>query len=318
MPFEVSVTGSTHNEVVVLKELFTNTQADIFTFGALLNSFSIQQNGEANNVVVGFKDVADARENLTNGFQSAKLSPYVCRMKEGKYTFANEHYHVEKFYLGRDAIHGLIYNGDYTIKEKGATDTSAYVTLAYEYEMADKGYPFVYSSEVTYTLQANNNLSISTKITNLGTKTMPLSDGWHPYFKLGESVNDLSVQFRSTHLVEFDERLLPTGNFHPYHTFNQPEILKETVLDNCFVLDENYSEPACTLIDETSKLQLDILPEKSYPYLQIYTPDNRKSIAIENLSSVPDAFNNAIGLVMLESFASVSFTTTYRLTNLGN
>jgi aldose 1-epimerase len=37
-----------------------------------------------------------------------------------------------------------------------------------------------------------------------------------------------------------------------------------------------------------------------YPFIQLYIPDNRKTIAIENLSSAPDAFNNGIGLIHLE------------------
>ena len=45
---------------------------------------------------------------------------------------------------------------------------------------------------------------------------MPLNDGWHPYFKLGETVNDLHVQFNSNTMVEFNSHLLPTGKITPY------------------------------------------------------------------------------------------------------
>jgi aldose 1-epimerase len=54
-------------------------------------------------------------------------------------------------------------------------------------------------------------------------------------------------------------------------------------------------------------------PSDSYPYLQIYTPPHRKSIAIENVSGPPDAFNNGMGFVTLEPGQSALFTTTYKV-----
>jgi len=60
-------------------------------------------------------------------------------------------------------------------------------------------------------------------------------------------------------------------------------------------------------------LQLNIIPASSYPYLQIYTPPHRDSIAIENLSSAPDAFNNRIGLIIAKPNEKYVFTTTYQL-----
>jgi aldose 1-epimerase len=44
----------------------------------------------------------------------------------------------------------------------------------------------------------------------------------------------------------------------------------------------------------------------------LYTPENRKSIAIENLSAAPDCFNNKMGLQQLEPQAKIYFETTYQ------
>lgn len=313
MSFEVSVAGNEGEERIVLKEFFTGTQAEIYAFGALLNSFCLQQNDKVVNVVYAFKSVDDAKKNLTPMFQSAKLSPFVCRLHDGRYTFKNEKYHIEKYYLKQDAIHGLIFDKQFKIKEKGATETYAFVTLAYEYRLEDKGFPFVYNTEITYRLESNNRLSITTVVTNETSHEMPVCDGWHPYFHLGNTIDTLDIQFRSTHKVVFDERLLPTGDYQPYTRFNTPQPLGDTQLDNCFVLDDDFLQPACILRDVAANMQLSIIPEKSYPYLQIYTPDNRRAIAIENLSSPPDAFNNAISLTVLAPGESRQFTTVYQL-----
>lgn len=59
------------------------------------------------------------------------------------------------------------------------------------------------------------------------------------------------------------------------------------------------------------KIQVEIYPTTAYPYLQIFTPAHRKSIAIENLSAAPDALNNGIGLKVLEPEESASFKTKF-------
>ena len=313
MSFEVSVAGNTGEERIVLKELSTGTEAEIYAFGALLNSFCLQRDNKIVNAVYAYKSVDDAKRNLTPMFQGAKLSPFVCRMRDGKYTFRNEKHHVEKYYLKQDAIHGLIFDKHFNIKEKGATEAYAFVTLAYEYRLEDKGFPFVYNTEVTYRLESNNYLSVTTLVTNESSHDMPLSDGWHPYFHLGDTINTLDIQFRSTHKVVFDERLLPTGTYEPYTRFNEFQSLGNTQLDNCFVLSNDFSQPACILRDAKANVQLSIIPEASYPYLQVYTPDNRRGIAIENLSSPPDAFNNAMNLIILKPGKHAQFTTAYQL-----
>ena len=81
-------------------------------------------------------------------------------------------------------------------------------------------------------------------------------------------------------------------------------------LDNSFVLAR--SKPAaCTL--SGNGLTLSIYPDASYPYLQIFTPSTRDTIAIENLSGAPDCFNNGIGLTILPPGGAKRFTARYRL-----
>jgi aldose 1-epimerase len=98
----------------------------------------------------------------------------------------------------------------------------------------------------------------------------------------------------------------------PIVNFNSPEIFGNTFLDNCFLVNDN-DKPACILTNTKTGLRLIINPGKSYPYLQVYTPDHRNSIAIENLSAVPDAFNNKIGLTILNAGESVSFETSFSI-----
>lgn len=309
MSFSATINHREKYPSISLKDKISECEVEIYSFGALLNSFSVALNGSMINIVDGFQSSIDAEQNISNGFKSAKLSPFVCRMNKGEYDFGDVNYKIEKFYLSPHAIHGLIYDAVYQIKTTNADENSASVTLAYDYSCNDNGYPFNYYSEVVWTLSANHNLSVTTKVINKTAQSIPFADGWHPYFTLGTTVDECSLQFDSNTLIEFDETLIPTGNKMKDKRFTDPASLKNIFLDNCFELNKNG---ACVL--QNDKLKLSILPDATYPFLQVYTPPHRNSIAIENLSATPDAFNNKMGLLLIEPNNEYSFTTTYQIT----
>jgi aldose 1-epimerase len=315
MRFSVQVNEEDLFPVIRLRDKTNDTEAEIYSFGAILNSFTVEGKKRRINVIDGFISPANARETITKTFKSSKLSPFVCRLKKGEYIFNGEMYKIEKFYLDSEAIHGLLFDATFTVEDYGTGDSSAFVRLLYKYSKKEEGYPFAYAVDVVYTLKANNTLSIQTLVINNSEEDMPLNDGWHPYFQLGETVNNLHVQFNSNAMVEFNSDLLPTGKFTPYSKFERMELFGETRLDNCFVL-KNSLQPACILRDEKAGIQLSIKTDESYPYLQVFTPGHRKSIAIENLSSAPDSFNNGIGLIIVKPGEQYSFATSYQITLL--
>ncbi|MBP7939993.1 MAG: hypothetical protein KAZ20_02525, partial [Sediminibacterium sp.] len=55
-----------------------------------------------------------------------------------------------------------------------------------------------------------------------------------------------------------------------------------------------------------------VTPIHNYPYLQLYTPVDRQSIAIENLSGAPNCFNNKMGLQLVEPQEQIYFETSYQ------
>lgn len=286
--------------------------AEIYSRGALLNAFTLTQNNQQFNVIDGFASPQDAIDNITAGFKSARLSPFVCRVTAGKYQFSGHEYVIDKFFLGTEAIHGLLYDAPFTVTSKWAGEGEAFVTLEFDYDKKDEGFPFTYHSKITYTLREGGVLSVSSEITNTGNTEMPLVDGWHPYFTLGGTVNEWLFEMNTHQVLEFDNRLVPTGGLLEYTAFSTPRHMDETFLDNCFVLNDN-TKPACVLTNSANGLQLTVQAVKNYPYLQVYTPPHRKSIAIENLSGAPDAFNNGIGLIIAKPGELYTFANDYTL-----
>ncbi|TAD92354.1 MAG: aldose 1-epimerase [Bacteroidetes bacterium] len=281
--------------------------------GAILNQWSVQLQHGTEEIIEGYADVQDFTHNAeTKGFRSCKLSPYVCRMAPNGYKFEGTNYQIGKYILGQTPIHGLLYNLPFEVVAQTCNANMASVSLLHHYSGEDAGFPFSYNIEVTYILEANNRLSIKTKVENTGAVPMPISDGWHPYFKLGARVDALQIAIDAEAMVEFDEALLPTGKLLP-NLFHTDTSLEQTELDNCFLLNNPLNGPACTLSNPDKGLRLRIFAHENYPYLQVYTPPHRQSIAIENLSSAPNAFNNGMGLMVLDPQASSSFEATYLL-----
>lgn len=309
MAFEIIVEEALNYSVITLRNTETKYEAEIYSFGALLNAFRFPFENSVINIVDAFSSPEDARQHITPFFRSAKLSPFVCRLNNGRYQFRGAEYQVEKYYDKQHALHALLYDAVFELRESRTDQESASVVFFHHYDGSDNGYPFEYDLEVEWKLSEGNMLSVKTSVSHSNEFAIPYADGWHPYFSLDTSIDECYLQFDSNKMLEFDAGLLPTGKIIPDERFRQKAYLKDVSLDNCFVLDDAVSQPK--LVFSSEKIRLTIIPGEGYPYLQVYTPDDRKSIALENISGVPDCFNNGIGLKMLEPGERASFSTHY-------
>ena len=313
MQFTVVTNHESGYEVVELQDHASGARAQLYSFGALLNAFTIPTKSGSFNGIDGFSSIEDAVTNATAGFKSSKLSPFVCRLQHGKYRFNQKEYTIKGFYLGEHAIHGLLFNAPFTITHTKSTASEASVIFSHHYKGTDPGYPFSFTLPVKWKLSSGNRLQVFTTATNTHSSAIPFSDGWHPYFRVGDTIDTATLSFTTNKQLEFSEDLLPTGNIIEDNRFMVGQKMEGIFLDNCFLLDErSETQHHCTLKNET--VTLTISPDKHYPYLQIYTPPHRKSIAVENLTSAPDSFNNGIGLLMIEPNHTLEFSTAYTLT----
>ncbi len=309
MAFEILVEEAVNYPIITLRNTRTKYEAEIYSFGGLLNAFRFPFGNSVINIVEGFSSPEEARQKITPFFRSAKLSPFVCRMNNGTYQLNGTTYHIEKYYLAKHALHALLYDAVFEVTETRTDQESGSVVLRHYYDGSDKGYPFEYDTEVEWKLSEGNILSCKTSVSHINGFPIPYADGWHPYFALDTSIDECYLQFDSNQMVAFDAELIPTGEILPCNRFSEKTYLKDVTLDNCFVLDAAALQPRVVFSSE--KLRLTILPEPSYPFLQVYTPEDRRSIALENLSGIPDCFNNGIGLTMIQPGEQATFITHY-------
>ncbi len=309
MSFSITIQLIEDFKLVQIKNHLTQEQIEISTKGGLLNSWKLSaETGffdiiDGNNFQEGWKDFE------SNGFKGGKMNPFSCRLKNGSYTHEGKQYAIDKFYLGDHALHGILYDANFEIIHTEANENDASVALHYEYQKIDKGFPFNYTVSLKWIFEINNKVRIETTIINKDEHNFPMMDGWHPYFKLDENINDCTLQFIDKGILVYNTDLLPTGEVIPCHDFEIPKSLEEIELDNGYLLDSNQS--SATL--ENEKLKLVVTPDSNYTYLQLYIPSNRKSIAIENLSAAPDCFNNKMGLHVMQPQEVWTLKTQYQL-----
>jgi aldose 1-epimerase len=128
-------------------------------------------------------------------------------------------------------------------------------------------------------------------------------------------VDDWWLELASDQMLEYDTGLIPTGRYITNAAFYPGKKIGQMNLDNGFLLQDNIS-PLCVLKNE--RISVEFIAVKNYPYLQLYIPGSRDSIAIENLSAAPDAFNNGMGLTILEPGEKIDFETVIKIGQLSN
>lgn len=240
-----------------------------------------------------------------NYFQSKWLLPFPNRLKGGRYQFEGKTY---QFPINdtncQNALHGFIYNDSMLVENIDCTISYGQIGLKYDYRGDLAYYPFPFRLEIIYQLFFNE-LKCITIVKNTGTTPLPIGLGFHPYFQFPSKVDDVHLQLPPCERIEVDERMIPTGKKLPCSNFLERKPIGGTSFDTCFqALPSNGIANSKTynihLYNPKSNCRLQYYQETVFPYFQIFTPDHRKSIAIEPMTCNVNAFKNGEGLIVLQ------------------
>lgn len=277
-------------------------------WGGNLNELVLLNGGVLHSVIAGDTTIEGLNGSIANFYKGAKLSPFPNRIASGKYTF-QEHVHTLNRNDGEHALHGLVWSLPFRIVHEEVALNFAEVELTYDYISNFTGYPFTYSISILYRLESSG-LSCYTTIQNSGNTVLPIGDGWHPYFSIHKKIDSLLLKLPAVKLLEMDA-CIPTGKYMQSDFYQGEIVLKNLILDHCFELSAADGIVETELIDTGNNRKIVLWQEcgnKGYAFLQIYTPPDRMSIAIEPMSCAPDAFNNKKGLIELEPDEHVHFS----------
>ena len=224
-------------------------------------------------------------------YMSSILFPFANRIENGTYNFNDKTFELHKNESsGHNAIHGLVHDKVYQLIEQDISEKYASVLVSYTETNPDSGFPFKYSISLKYIL-SNDALELKVKIENKDQNAFPFSLGWHPYFKT-EDLQNTYLKIKSSKKLRVNDKMIPIGEEN--HDWNGFVKIEDKAFDDCFVLNSNNAEL------KTTEYQLEFHFSTDENYLQIYTPNDRKSIAIEPQTAPANSFNSKIGLQVLK------------------
>jgi aldose 1-epimerase len=290
-----------HNDLQRIK--LQNMNSDEYVsvipeFGANVNEIVFKKGSKLFPLIAGNK----SRDEFEGSdiYNSAKLSPFPNRIKNGVYEFEEKTYQLPINHPQEgNAIHGFIYDKKFELIKQESSNEKAEITLSYDYDGSHPGYPFTFSIKITYCYDKNG-LTCVTEIENSGNNSMPLNDGWHPYFSVYSNLEKVQLQIPEADIIMVD-KLIPTGEKKEYKRFEKLEAINGEVFDTCFALKGNKEIYETKLFYPDEQLILTLWQDNKYKYLQIYTPLGRKSIALEPMMGNVNNFNTKENIIILKA-----------------
>lgn len=285
------------NHLQVVNLQVENYSCEILAgYGAALNSYKFRDT----EFVEGYQK---PEEIANQKYKGVILAPFPNRVAQGRYSFQDKNY---KLNINRKkeglALHGLLYNEVFEIISQSDQE----LRMKYLYTSMKEGFPFLFSLNVSYKLRLDGSLSVTTEVENFG-PNMPFGLGWHPYFKLGKSIDSLKLEIPACEKLELDNALIPTGDMISFHTRTKQIKLADYHFDDCFLVNES-ARNSFKIIGSEHSLEVRSEQKGEFDYFQLYTPKSRSSIAIEPMSCAPDSFNNQMGLITLKPRETRSFS----------
>ena len=271
------------------------------SFGANINEIVLRKNNQLFSIIEGESNEKSILEN--RWFKGAKLFPFANRIKDGKYSFENKEYQLFTNQSGEGhAIHGLLFNKHFCVTNLIENEDKAEIEMEYSYVNETKGFPFSFCLYLTLTLN-NKGFNINTNVINAGESNMPLGDGWHPYFKFDEPIENIALKIPKSRRILVDNRMIPTGEIMEDNRFVSLRLIGDSMFDTGYVIDENSDFAIAQIYSKFKDVSINFkqqLGENKYNFLQVFIPPSRNSIALEPMTSCTDAFNNKQGLIVLK------------------
>ena len=276
--------------------------------GAGLNAWRVPVRSQMMELMYGYSDEAVFRKIQADTSAGVRLSPFAGRTNNAKWQFNGMAYFLDNnVSWAPHALHGLLHTKPWRFVSFKEENDFAELTLAYDYVGSHRGFPFPYRAETRFQFSGLSFQVIST-VTNRGVTPMPYSEGYHPYYSLNTRIDELEMKLPSVKRVLLDNQDIPTGNYEKDNRFENKTLIKETQINDCFMMDSLIKKAVTSLYNPKNGDFLEIWQDSNYKGIQIYTPPDRQSIAIEPMTHEPDVLNHHRDLLIVAPGESLSFS----------
>jgi aldose 1-epimerase len=225
------------------------------------------------------------------------LSPWANRLDQPSF-YANGKKYIFNPGLGNvrgnGPMHGFLNTSNaWKVVESKADAKSAWVTSRLEfwkYPDMMAQFPFAHTIEMTYRLQ-DGVLLVETLLRNQSAEPMPVSIGFHPYFRLTDSKRDqwkVHVPVRDHWVV--DGRKIPTGQIEPAG-LPDPMLLQGRVFDDYYNNLIRGADGKAEFWVQGEKEKISVLFGPKYTVCVFYAPEGREYLCFEPMAAMTNALN---------------------------
>jgi aldose 1-epimerase len=286
-------------EIVVLTDAARRVEVSIAP-GVGNIAYEMKVNGK-NVFWTPFRTVADMKArpaHCGNPF----LWPWANRIDQQSYWVNGKHYilnpELKNYRLDgkQQPIHGMLtFSADWQVTHVSADGRSAWATSRFEfwkYPDLMAQFPFAHTVEMTYRLSAGV-LEVETRVENHAKAPIPVSLGYHPYFRLHDSPrNDWKVHLAAREHLMLSETLVPTGEVKPV-ALPDPVSLAGNQLDDVFSGLVRGEDGRAHFWVQGKAEKIEVIYGPKYPVAVVYAPLGREFICFEPMSAPTNAFNLA-------------------------
>ena len=157
---------------------------------------------------------------------------------------------------------------------------AARIVARFDYQ-ADRAFPFAHSLEIDARLRADG-LTVTTTLEPTERRRVPVSFGWHPYFRVPGPRRAWILGLPACSQLELDAKGIPSGKAWPRRAESLP--LADRSFDDLFALARTKR---FTLAGRERTIVLRF--GRGYDYAQIYAPPDKPFVAIEPMTAPTDA-----------------------------
>ena len=282
---EKSPFGTTIEGIDIDKYKLSNRQGmeiSIINYGGIITSWTAKdKNGVYEDIVLGY-NVLSAYEKETPYF-GAIIGRYGNRIAKGKFSIEGKEYTLA-VNNGENHLHGGVKGFDKVVwdAETRSTDSSASLILTYLSKDMEEGYPGNLEVEVVYTLNNQDELSVTYKATTDKTTVINLTQ--HSYFNLSANFNNTILNheliLNSDSFLPVDNTLIPTGEFRdvtntPFD-FRTSKTIGQHINEEDLQLKNGFGYDHCWVLNEQDKgvrFVASAFEPQSRRYLEVFSDE---------------------------------------------
>lgn len=275
--------------------------------GATLLSWQVCDGGGWLELTDGYRSTAELREQ--SGVRNGVLAPFPNRIADGRYHFGGREYDLLPGVQGdRIVYHGFARLASFVLERATTSAQDARIVLRSNEIRPGRfeGYPFALDLRVIYVIERDR-IGLEIEAVNVGDSPAPYAAGWHPYFQLGngvDDIDDLELRIPGDTLIRTDQALIPLkGTDAPVGLEARPEMdfrdgaaLGRRVIDSCYsgLTFGPDSRAETALRDPETGRELRVWQESGFLHLftgDTLPRDRRRSVAIEPVEVMTNAYN---------------------------